>query len=98
MSGNTPVVAQNSDSIRFEWKKDANIMRFSTTTMGGQEDALTIHLNKMVEKSKDPDRAGFATEMEGFKQLFAQYKSSKGKTLEWEKNSTSTRTLGYSIF
>jgi len=60
-------------------------MRFSSTTMGSQEDFLTAHLNKMVEKAKDSERAAFKLEMEGFKQLFAQYKSSKGKAVEWEK-------------
>lgn len=47
----------NGEERRREWaKKDDSILAFSTTTMGTQEDALSIHLDKLVAKAKDADK------------------------------------------
>lgn len=74
------------DNQRYEWSnKDASAVKFSNTTMVSQEDVLSKHLQKMVAKCDPSEKKAFELEMEGFRELFAQFKSQKGKTIEWPK-------------
>jgi len=69
-------------------KSDSKVklMEFSTSMVDSQSLDLVKYLNKMVENCKDKAaQKSFELEMEGFRQLFFQFKASKGKTIEWEK-------------
>eukprot|EP00027_Filamoeba_sp_ATCC50430_P000960 CAMPEP_0168555250 /NCGR_PEP_ID=MMETSP0413-20121227/8230_1 /TAXON_ID=136452 /ORGANISM="Filamoeba nolandi, Strain NC-AS-23-1" /LENGTH=501 /DNA_ID=CAMNT_0008586079 /DNA_START=104 /DNA_END=1609 /DNA_ORIENTATION=- len=62
------------------------LYHFAKTTMGSQETDLTKALDSMAQKCATPEeKKSFQTEMEGFKELFARFKSAKGKTIEWDK-------------
>jgi len=86
----------DAESLRHEWVKDASAVKFSTTTIGSQADSLSIHLQKLIEKSDPSVRASFEQEMEGFRQLFSQFREQKGKTIEWSKiNPPNANILAY---
>jgi len=84
-------------SQRFEWSnKDESAVKFENSTFTTGGDTLAKHLQKMVEKASPAQQPGFALEMEGFKQLFAQFRGQKGKTIEWSKiNPPNASILAY---
>lgn len=73
-------------SQRYEWtNKDASAVKFASTTILSQEEVLAKHLQSIILKCENEERKAFELEMEGFKDLFTQFKSQKGKTIDWEK-------------
>jgi len=63
-----------------------HINTFTNNTMKQQESHLGKALDTLAEKIKsDEERRRFKQEIDGFILLFAQYRSVKGKTIEWEK-------------
>eukprot|EP01114_Cavostelium_apophysatum_P000818 TRINITY_DN1071_c0_g1_i1.p1 TRINITY_DN1071_c0_g1~~TRINITY_DN1071_c0_g1_i1.p1 ORF type:complete len:508 (-),score=134.08 TRINITY_DN1071_c0_g1_i1:76-1599(-) len=80
------VATGHEEPQRYEWvNKDASAVQFSRSTTATQEESLSRHLETMIAKCDATEQPGFAAEMEGFKQLFAQFKEQKGKLIEWEK-------------
>jgi len=89
--------ADEKPSQRHEWTKiDATAAKFSSSTFSTGDENLAKALQDMVEKCSPANKASFAQEMEGFQQLFAQFRGQKGKTIEWSKiNPPNASILAY---
>ena len=81
-------------------RKSDGLVHFSSKTIDSQEVDLARALNKISPQyTSAEERDAFLKEMEGFKELFSKFKSSKGKqTIEWEKIKVSFVFLSTSGF
>jgi len=82
---NNPFVKGNEASM--EGLKTDGLTHFSSKTIDSQEVDLSRAVLKISQQLDTPEeREAFQREMEGFKELFSKFKSTKGKqVIDWEK-------------